>query len=63
MAKVGGIIHMLLPRNLNRGSAKNRHNSFFYVDTGLDLRATCPQDIDGDERDAQPDLGADELVP
>ena len=33
------------------------------VDTGLDLRATCPQDIDGDERDAQPDLGADELVP
>ena len=33
------------------------------VDAGLDLRSACPGDIDGDERDAQPDLGADELTP
>jgi hypothetical protein len=33
------------------------------VDAGLDLRAVCPEDIDGDARDTEPDLGADELVP
>jgi hypothetical protein len=32
------------------------------VDAGLDLRAICPEDIDGDLRDAEPDLGADELT-
>jgi hypothetical protein len=30
------------------------------VDAGLDLRQVCPEDIDGEARDAQPDLGADE---
>jgi hypothetical protein len=33
------------------------------VDAGLDLRSVCSHDIDGDERDALPDIGADELVP
>ncbi|MBN1610629.1 MAG: hypothetical protein JW940_28625 [Polyangiaceae bacterium] len=33
------------------------------VDAGLDLRAVCPEDIDGDARDTEPDVGADELVP
>jgi hypothetical protein len=32
------------------------------VNAGLDLRAVCPEDIDGDARDSEPDLGADELV-
>ena len=32
------------------------------VDAGLDLRAICPEDIDGDLRDTEPDLGADELT-
>lgn len=34
VVKVGAIIHMLLPKNGNSG---NRHTSFFYVDTGIDL--------------------------
>jgi hypothetical protein len=32
------------------------------LDAGLDLRSVCSHDIDGDERDTQPDIGADELV-